>query len=57
MDALLAAGADAPPTFKSITSDLLDQALSAPKVHKTTEEIWVPEPGTLHGGHWEKVED
>jgi hypothetical protein len=53
--ALLAAGADPPPRFKSVTSDLLDQALNAPRVHKTVEEVWVPEPNTFGGGHWEVV--
>jgi hypothetical protein len=55
MDALLAAGAAPPPEFKSCTSDLLDEALSVPRVHKTVEEVWVPEAGTLHRGHWEVV--
>jgi hypothetical protein len=55
IDALLAAGVEPPPAFKSVTSDLLDQALSVPRVHRTVEEVWVAEPGTLHGGHWEKV--
>jgi hypothetical protein len=55
MVALLAAGAEAPPAFKSVASDILDQNLSAPRHHRTVEEIWVPEPGRLGNGHWEAV--
>jgi hypothetical protein len=55
MVALLAAGADPPPAFKSVTSDLIDQALSAPRAHQTVEEVWVAEPNSLRGGHWEVV--
>jgi hypothetical protein len=55
MDALLAAGADAPPEFKSATSDLLDEALSVPRTHRTRVERWVDEPGSFTGGRWELV--
>lgn len=49
--------ADPPPAIKSSMSDLLDQALAAPRVHKTRVERWVEEPGKLGpGGHWEEVE-
>jgi hypothetical protein len=48
--------ADPPPAIKSCASDLLDQALSAPRVQRTRVEEWVDEPGTLHGGHWETIE-
>ena len=49
--------ADPPPRIKSVTSDLLDQALAVPHVHKTRVERWVDEPGTLGpGGHWVEVE-
>jgi hypothetical protein len=47
--------ADPPPTIRSVTSDLLDQALAAPRVHKTRTEVWVDEPGSFTGGHWEVV--
>jgi hypothetical protein len=57
MDALLSAGADAPPEFKSATSDLLDEALSEPRTHRTRVERWVDEPGSFDGGRWEWVED
>jgi hypothetical protein len=48
---------DPPPAFRSVASDLLDQALSEPRVHRTRVERWVDEPSTLHGGRWEWVED
>jgi hypothetical protein len=47
--------ADPPPAIRSVTSDLLDQALAAPRDHRTLEERWVDEPGTFTGGHWEVV--
>jgi hypothetical protein len=47
--------ADPPPRIKSATSDLLDQALAQPRVHKTQVEEWIDEPGTFTGGHWEVV--
>jgi hypothetical protein len=47
--------ADPPPRIKSVTSDLLAQALAAPRVHRTRVEVWVDEPGTFSGGHWEVV--
>jgi hypothetical protein len=47
--------ADPPPEIKTAYSDLLDQALAAPRVHRTTVEQWIDEPGTLAGGHWERV--
>ena len=48
--------ADPPASIKSVTSDLLDQALAAPRVHRTRQEVWVEEPGRLGpGGHWEEV--
>ena len=47
--------ADPPPAIRSAWSDLLDQALAVPRVHRTRTEVWVEEPGTLHGGHWEAV--
>ena len=47
--------ADPPVSVKSAYTDLLDQQLAAPKVHRTVTEEWVDEPGTLHGGHWERV--
>jgi hypothetical protein len=46
---------DPPPAIKSVTSDLLDQALAVPRVHKTRVERWVDEPGSFTGGHWEVV--
>jgi hypothetical protein len=52
--ALLAAGAAPPPAFKSVTSDLLDEALSVPRSHRTVEERWV-EDSSPAGGHWEVV--
>jgi hypothetical protein len=47
--------ADPPPAIKSVTSDLLDQALAATRVQKTKTERWIEEPGTFTGGHWEVV--
>jgi hypothetical protein len=54
--ALLAAGADPPPAFKSVASDLIDQALSEPRTHQTRQEAWI-EDGSPAGGRWEWVED
>lgn len=47
--------ADPPAEIRSVASDLIDQALSAPRDHRTRQEAWVEEPGTFHGGHWELV--
>jgi hypothetical protein len=47
--------ADPPPAIRSVTSDILDQAFAAPPVHRTRVEVWVDEPGTFSGGHWEVV--
>jgi hypothetical protein len=52
--ALVAAGADPPTAIKSVTSDLLDQALSEPRTHTTRQEAWV-EDNSPQGGHWEVV--
>jgi hypothetical protein len=49
--------ADPPPAIRSVYSDLLDQALAAPRRHRTKVERWVDEPQKLHGGHWELVEE
>jgi hypothetical protein len=49
--------ADPPPAIKSVTSDLLDQALAVPRVHVTREERWVDEPGTFAGGRWVEAVD
>jgi hypothetical protein len=50
--------ADPPePVFRSVASDLIDQALAAPRRHVTRQEQWIEEPGTLHGGHWELLKD
>jgi hypothetical protein len=46
--------ADPPPAIRSVYSDLLDQALAAPRVHTTKVEQWV-EDGSRAGGHWEIV--
>jgi hypothetical protein len=47
--------ADPSPRIRSAYSEFLDVALAAPRVHRTIEERWIEEPGTLHGGHWELV--
>jgi hypothetical protein len=47
--------ADPPPQIRSSFTDLLDQALAAPRVPVTRQEVWVDEPGTFAGGHWEEV--
>jgi hypothetical protein len=47
--------ADPGPRIKSVTSDLLDQRFDVPRVHRTRQEVWVEEPGTFAGGHWEVV--
>ena len=47
--------ADPPVAVKSVYTDLLEQQLAAPKVHRTVTEEWVEEPGTLRGGHWVRV--
>jgi hypothetical protein len=44
------------PAIRTATSDLLDEALAVPRVHRTRVEVWVEEPGRLGlGGHWEVV--
>jgi hypothetical protein len=48
--------ADPPPEIRSVYSDLLDQALSAPRSHVTRWEVWVEEPNTRAGGRWVEVE-
>jgi hypothetical protein len=47
--------ADPPAEIRSVASDLLDRALSEPRprVHRTRVEVWIDEPGTFDGGHWE----
>jgi hypothetical protein len=48
--------ADPPPAIRTATSELLDEALAAPRVHRTRQEVWIEEPGRLGpGGHWEEV--
>jgi hypothetical protein len=47
--------ADPPPAIRSVTSDLIDQALAARRVHRTRVEVWVDEPDTFARGHWEAV--
>jgi hypothetical protein len=47
--------ADPPPATKSSVSDLLDEALAAPRVHCTRQEVWVDDPGPFTAGHWEPV--
>jgi hypothetical protein len=48
--------ADPPPAIRTATSELLDEALAAPRVPRTRQEIWIEEPGRLGpGGHWEEV--
>jgi hypothetical protein len=43
---------DPPPAIRSVASDLLDQSLSAPRRHVTTESVWVPNPERFEGGSW-----
>jgi hypothetical protein len=48
--------ADPPPAIRTATSELLDEALAEPRVHRTGQEVWIDEPGKLGpGGHWEVV--
>jgi hypothetical protein len=47
--------ADPPPVIKSVTSDLLDEAFAVPRVPRTRQEVWVDDPGSRAGGHWEVV--
>jgi hypothetical protein len=47
--------ADPPAARRSVMADVLDQELAAPRVHRTRQEVWVEEPGTFTGGHWEAV--
>jgi hypothetical protein len=48
--------ADPPPAIKSVASDILDAALSAPRVHRTRVEVWIDEPNSFTGGHWQEIE-
>jgi hypothetical protein len=52
--ALVAAGAEAPPTFRSVAADLLDEQFAAARTHTTRQEAWV-EDNSPQGGHWEVV--
>jgi hypothetical protein len=47
--------ADPPPRIKSSMSDLLDEALAVPRLHRTRVQEWVDEPHTLQGGRWVDV--
>jgi hypothetical protein len=49
--------ADPPPVIKSVTSDLLDAELAAPRAHVTRREEWLEEPWTRAGGRWVEVGD
>jgi hypothetical protein len=46
---------DPPPARQSVASDLIDRALSEPRVHRTKVEQWV-EDGSREGGRWVEVE-
>ena len=47
--------ADPPRAIRSVASDLIDQALSAPRGHVTVQEAWI-EDGSREGGHWVRVQ-
>jgi hypothetical protein len=47
---------DPQPVIRTSYSDLLDEALAAPRVSETKVEVWVETLGPLGpGGHWEKI--
>ena len=46
---------DPPLVRQSAAADLLEQALAAPRVHRTRVERWVEDPSRFDGGYWEVV--